>query len=195
VTQERAAHCAQTGTAEDEEVEMRIGEICRSPVVTCRRETGVPQLALLMREHHVGAVIVVDEDDGRMLPIGIVTDRDLVVRVLAERIDPALLHAGDLLSGEIVTIDHREGIYDAIWHMRSKRVRRLPVVDARCHLVGVLTMDDVTRFLAEEMSDMSRIVPNQIEREGAGKAACSVTRNSSETRSRAAPRGVGSKEP
>jgi signal-transduction protein with cAMP-binding, CBS, and nucleotidyltransferase domain len=171
VPQERAAHCAQTGTAEDEEVEMRIGEICRSPVVTCRRETGVPQLALLMREHHVGAVIVVDEDDGRMLPIGIVTDRDLVVQVLAERIDPALLHAGDLLSGEIVTIDHREGIYDAIWHMRSKRVRRLPVVDARCHLIGMLTMDDVTRFLAEEMSDMSRIVPNQIEHEEAGKVA------------------------
>jgi signal-transduction protein with cAMP-binding, CBS, and nucleotidyltransferase domain len=150
---------------------MRVGEICRSPVVTCRRETGVPELALLMREHHVGAVIVVDEHDGRISPIGIVTDRDLVVQVLAERIDPALLAAGDLLGGELVTIDHREGIYDAIWHMRSKRVRRLPVVDAQCRLVGMLTMDDVTRFLAEELSDMSRIVPHQIEGEEGGKAS------------------------
>jgi signal-transduction protein with cAMP-binding, CBS, and nucleotidyltransferase domain len=150
---------------------MRIGEICRSPVVTCRRETGAAELALLMREHHVGAVIVVDEHEGRMSPIGIVTDRDLVVYVLAERIDPGLLRADDLLRGELVTIDHREGIYDAIWHMRSKRVRRLPVVDAQCHLVGMLTMDDVTRFLAEELSDVSRIVPRQIEREEGGGAA------------------------
>ena len=106
-----------------------------------------------------------------MSPIGIVTDRDLVVYVLAERIDPGLLRADDLLRGELVTIDHREGIYDAIWHMRSKRVRRLPVVDAQCHLVGMLTMDDVTRFLAEELNDVSRIVPRQIEREEGGGAA------------------------
>ena len=124
-----------------------------------------------MRDRHVGDVIVVDERETGLTPIGIVTDRDLVVYVLAERIDPGLLRADDLLRGELVTIDQREGIYDAIWHMRSKRVRRLPVVDAQCHLVGMLTMDDVTRFLAEELSDVSRIVPRQIEREEGGGAA------------------------
>jgi CBS domain-containing protein len=156
---------------------MRVGEICRSPVVTCRRETGVPELASMMREHHVGAVIVVEERDGLTAPVGIVTDRDLVVHVLAERLDPALLHAGDLLSGHLVTIDHREGVYEAIWQMRSQRVRRLPVVDARCELTGIVTMDDVTRFLAEELGDLARVVPQQIECEDRTRAA---TRDASE---------------
>jgi signal-transduction protein with cAMP-binding, CBS, and nucleotidyltransferase domain len=144
---------------------MHIGDICRSPVVTCCRETSAAELAQLMRNHHVGSVIVVDHQEGQVSPIGVITDRDLVVQVMAKRIDPEVLRAGDLLTGELVCIEHSEGIYDAIWHMRSKRVRRLPVVDARHCLIGVLSVDDLIRFLSQELSDVSAIVPHQIKRE------------------------------
>ena len=146
---------------------MRIGELCRRSVVTCRRDTSALEIAQLMRDRHVGDVIVVDEHAGVVTPVGVITDRDLVIEVMAKGVGPDTLRAEDLIVVEIVTAFESELIYDAIWHMRGKGIRRLPVVDAQNHLVGVLTTDDVTRFLAEELSDVARIPPLQIEREEA----------------------------
>ena len=149
---------------------MHIGDICTRSVVTCRRDASVLEVARLMRDRHVGDVIVVDEGEGRQTPVGIVTDRDLVVAVLAEGISAEGLRAGDLIVDEVVTAFESELVYDAIWHMRSQGIRRLPIVDAQCHLSGVLTADDVTRFLAEELSSVARIVPRQITKEEATRA-------------------------
>ena len=146
---------------------MRIGEICTRSVVTCGRDTSALELAQLMRDRHVGDVIVVDE---RESPVGIVTDRDLVVQVMAKGVDPGLLRAGDLIAGELVTAVESEVVYDAIWHMRSKGVRRLPVVDEHNRLLGVVTADDVTKFLAAELTEVARIVPRQIKLEQAARA-------------------------
>lgn len=146
---------------------MQIGEICTREVVVCERDTNAVELAQLMRDRHVGDVIVVEPVEGRAVPVGIVTDRDLVLDVLAEEDDPATLAAGDLMSAELVTARDTEVVYDAVWHMRSKGIRRLPVVDARGFLVGVLTADDVTAFLAEELAQIARIVPYQTRLEAA----------------------------
>ncbi|HEU0202040.1 MAG TPA: CBS domain-containing protein [Burkholderiaceae bacterium] len=146
---------------------MHIGEICRRDVVHCTRDTSVAEVAKLMRNHHVGDLIVAEPREGRLVPVGIVTDRDLVVKVLAEEVRPETITAGDLMSPELVTAAETEVLYDAIWHMRSKGIRRLPVVDARNFLVGVLTADDVTRILAEELSEVARIVPRQVKLEQA----------------------------
>lgn len=148
---------------------MHIGEICTRSVVTCRRDASAPEIAQLIRDHHVGNVIVIDEYQGGPTPVGIVTDRDLVVQIMAMGINPHLLRAGDLIDADLVTAVESEGVYDAIWHMRSKGIRRLPVVDAHNHLVGVLTADDVTEFLAEELTQVARIVPRQIKREEAAR--------------------------
>ncbi len=146
---------------------MHIGEICTRSVVTCRRDASAPEIAQLMRDRHVGDVIVVDEHEGQLTPVGIVTDRDLVVQVMAMGLDPDLLRAGELIVDDLVTAVESEGVYDAIWHMRNKGLRRLPVVDAHNHLRGVLTADDVTAFLAEELTEVARIAPRQIKREEA----------------------------
>ena len=146
---------------------MHIGEICTRSVVTCRRDTTVLELARLMRDHHVGDVIVVDDHAGVIEPVGVITDRDLVIEVMAKGVSPGSLRAEDLIATEIVTAFESELVYDAIWHMRGKGIRRLPVVDAHNHLVGVLTADDVTRFLAEILTDVARISPLQIKREEA----------------------------
>ena len=146
---------------------MRIGEICTRSVVTCERDESALDLARRMRANHVGDVVVVDSADGGCAPIGIVTDRDLAIQVLAAEVDPRTVCAGDLLAGELVTGTDSDLVYDAIWTMRRKGVRRLPVVDARGQLIGVLTADDVAEFLAEELTEVARIVPRQMQREEA----------------------------
>jgi len=155
---------------------MHIGEICKRSVVTCGRETSALELAQLMRDHHVGDVIVVDEYEGRQMPVGIVTDRDLVVQIMAKGVTPELVRAGDMLVGDLVTVVETEGVYDAIWHMRSKGIRRLPVVDAHAHLLGVVTADDVTEFLAAELTEVACIVPRQIRLEEAKREPVAMKR-------------------
>lgn len=140
---------------------MRISDLCTRSVVTCRRDTSALELAQLMRDRHVGDVIVVNVDAGGSTPVGIVTDRDMIVRIMAKGVDPNLVRADDLIADGLVTAVGREGVYDGIWHMRSKGVRRLPVVDDHNHLLGVLTADDVTRFLAEELTELAHAVSHQ----------------------------------
>ncbi|WOB10632.1 CBS domain-containing protein [Piscinibacter gummiphilus] len=145
---------------------MRVGEICTRVPVTCTRETSLTEVAGMMREQHVGAVIVVDRDaDARPRPVGVVTDRDLVVEIMAKGVDPLTFLAGDLLMGSLHLVNECDSIYDAVWQMRGHGVRRLPVVDDGGALVGVLTSDDVTRVLGEALSDIARTVPNQIRQE------------------------------
>ena len=145
---------------------MRIGDICSHSVVTCRRDTRVAEVAKMMRDRHVGAIVVVDSrTDQRPCPVGILTDRDLVVQVMAQGVNTDDLLAGDLIGGLLTRANERETVYDAVWHMRGHGVRRLPVVDEHDGLVGILAVDDVMRVLAEAMVDVSRTVPQQIEKE------------------------------
>lgn len=139
---------------------MRIGEICTRPAVTCERGASARQLAQLMAERHVGDLVVVERGD---VPLGIVTDRDLAVQVVARGRDPDRVCAGDLMHARLVKVEQSDLVHDAIWHMRSHRVRRLPVVDAHDRLVGVLTADDLARFLADELGAVAGIAPRQLE--------------------------------
>ncbi len=150
---------------------MQLREICTCPGITCTRDTSALELARLMRDRHVGDVVVVDEHEGGATPVGIVTDRDLVIEVMARGVSPELLCAGDLIGDGVVTVLESETVYDAVWQMRSKGIRRLPVVDTRGRLLGVLTADDVTRFIAEELTELARVAPRQIKREMATREA------------------------
>ena len=144
---------------------VRVAEICTRAVVTCQRDTSALDLARLMRERHVGAVVVVDEHEGRATPVGIVTDRDLVVEIMACGVDPGALRVGDLIVAEPETALDSELVFDAVWHMRRKGIRRLPVVDARGHLLGILSADDVTRLLAGQLTGVADLVLGQALRE------------------------------
>ena len=144
---------------------MRIGESCTRSVVTCRRSSSAFEIAQQMRERHVGDVIVVDEHGAKLTPVGVVTDRDLVVKVMAAGIDPNSLQAGDFVVGAVETARASELMHDAVWHLRGKRIRRLPVVDEQGHLVGVLTADDVARVLVDELAALTGIASDQVVRE------------------------------
>jgi len=140
---------------------MRSGEICTREVVYCGRDASVLEVAQLMRNHHVGDLIVAETRNGRLEPLGIVTDRDLVVKVLAEGVSAETLRAADLMTRELITVAEAGAVHEAIERMRAEGVRRLPVVGADGALVGVLSADDVTEFLAEELTGVAHIASRQ----------------------------------
>jgi len=141
---------------------MKVREICSFGVVTCHPETSALDVARQMRDRHVGAVVVVESRQGGVVPVGIVTDRDLAIQVMAKALDPSSIRAGDLVARECVTVMDSDLAYEAIWQMRRGSVRRLPVVDARDHLVGIVAMDDLNQFLAQELKDTACIAEHQV---------------------------------
>jgi CBS domain-containing protein len=101
-----------------------------------------------MREAHVGDLVVTEQRNGLTVPIGIVTDRDLVIEVLAEGVDPAVVTIKDIMSRDLVTVHQDNGLEFALSEMRRKGLRRLPVVDQKNALIGILSADDVIDYLA-----------------------------------------------
>jgi CBS domain-containing protein len=144
---------------------MPVGEICNRDVIIVRREDTILSAARLMRQHHVGDVVVVDERSGIRLPVGIITDRDLVDEIMATELDQKVITAGDLITGELVTVKDSLGVYEAIQYMRAKAVRRLPVVDDQAALVGIITLDDLLQLLSEELVAIARLITSQQQKE------------------------------
>jgi CBS domain-containing protein len=140
---------------------MNIRDICTIQTISCNRDETVQGAALLMRKHHVGDLVVVDGSDGDAIPAGIVTDRDIVISVVALGLDPASLQVGDIMSDDLLTCREDDDVYQTIEHMRVRGIRRVPVVNAKGALVGIVSADDLLEFLAEEMGDLSRISGNQ----------------------------------
>lgn len=149
---------------------MAVGEICHREVVVTAESASVVEAAQLMRTHHVGDLIVVGERDGRNYPVGIVTDRDIVVEVVAAGVNPEALKVGDIMGPEVATVRETEGLFEALRYMRDKGVRRMPVVASGGELVGILTLDDVLSLLAEEMTELAKLVSHERQREAAARA-------------------------
>jgi CBS domain-containing protein len=139
---------------------MRIGEICTVQPVYCEREETVQGAAMLMRKHHVGDLVVV-EAEGERVPVGILTDRDIVVSVIALGLDPASLQVGDIMSDDLLTTSENDDVYETIERMRYRGIRRVPVVNSAGGLIGIVSADDLLEFLAEEMGELSRISSHQ----------------------------------
>jgi CBS domain-containing protein len=136
---------------------MLIGEICTRTVIICKRETTVLQAAQLMRSSHVGDLLVVEGSNGQRLPVGIVTDRDLVVEIMAGELDPASMTVGEIMRPELITATENDTVYDTIGRMRMKGIRRIPVVDKQGALAGIITADDLLEHMAEEIADLARV--------------------------------------
>lgn len=140
---------------------MHIRDICTIQTISCKRDETVQGAALLMRKHHVGDLVVVDGPDNAPIPVGIVTDRDIVVAIVALGLDPASLQVDDIMSEDLLTCREDDDVYQTIEHMRLRGIRRVPVVNGKGVLAGIVSADDLLEFLAEEMGDLSRISGNQ----------------------------------
>jgi CBS domain-containing protein len=157
---------------------MKIKEICSRVVVVAEPDTDLRAAARLMRDHHVGALVVIEKLAGATRPIGIVTDRDIVVAVVADAdVRPESLTLRDLMSGELALAQESDGVFEAVDKMQDSGGRRLPVVDAEGRLIGILSLDDVLRMLAGELTALALASQRSIAREArarpplAGRAA------------------------
>ncbi len=148
---------------------MPISEICNREVVIVQPTDSALDAALVMRQHHVGDVLVVEDRGRSRVPVGIVTDRDLVVEIMAPQLDPSTITVGDIMVPELATIKESAGMFEAVEFMRVKGVRRLPVVDDSGGLIGILTLDDLIELLAEEMAALSKLVRHEQRREAASR--------------------------
>ena len=140
---------------------MRIGDICTVQTVFCTRDETIQGAALLMRKHHVGDLVIVEQLEGERVPIGILTDRDIVVSVIALGLDPTSLLVGDVMSDDLLTTTEDDDVYETIERMRFRGIRRVPVINSKGGLIGIVSVDDLLEFLAEEMGELSRISPHQ----------------------------------
>jgi CBS domain-containing protein len=154
---------------------MPIGEICIREVIICNRSTSVLEAAQLMRRYHVGDLVIVDEIAGKRIPVGLITDRDIVLSVIAAQLDPSAVSAGDLISREVVVVREDQGVFETIEHMRAHGVRRMPVVDQQGALVGILAIDDLMELLAEELSKLPKLVSREQAQEAERKRSDSFS--------------------
>ncbi len=140
---------------------MLVSEFCNREVIIVDRATTILEAAKLMRSEHVGDLVVTDKRNGRQVPVGILTDREIVVELLAEEVDLDKVSIGDAMSYELLSVKEQNGLQETIEIMRNHGVRRLPVVDDNGALVGIVTVDDLMELIAEQLTDLVRLVGNE----------------------------------
>jgi CBS domain-containing protein len=118
-----------------------------------------------MREFHVGDLVVVEERQGLRRPVGIVSDRDLVIEVLAEGVALDAVAVGDVMSRDLLTISAQDELFGTVRRMREQGVRRVPVVGGEGELLGILAFDDLIDLFAEQLNDLVALVGNQLRHE------------------------------
>jgi CBS domain-containing protein len=144
---------------------MTVGQICNRVVVFAFRNTPLPDAAKLMRENHIGSLVIVDESDRGRVPVGMLTDRDIAIAVVAQALDPRTLTAGEVMSGELVTANEQDDMLDALQRMRRRGVRRMPVLAANGTLAGIVTLDDLLELVAEQLGDVVKAIATEQSRE------------------------------
>ncbi len=136
---------------------MSVGQFCNRDTAIARREDSVLDVARIMRQWHVGCLVIVENDDRGVKPVGIITDRDLVIEILAANLNPDAVTVGDVLSSGLLTAREQDGLWETLRRMQSRGVRRVPVVDAEGYLAGIITQDDLLEILVSELSDLVKI--------------------------------------
>ena len=141
------------------------GEICTRSVTIALRKTPLDGAARLMRENHVGCLVVVDEVDGKRIVVGVMTDRDIVTAVVAQDLAPSALRVEEVMTTDLLTARPEDSLIDLIRAMQRKGVRRVPVVDRQDELVGIVTLDDVLEILTEQLGLLVGVISRSGQRE------------------------------
>lgn len=118
-----------------------------------------------MRDRHVGSLVVTDTKEGRVIPVGILTDRDIVVEIVSKDISLNEVTVGDIMTYALLKVTEDENIFDVAQRMRARGVRRVPVVSRLGDLIGIIAADDILELLSEELSLLSRITTREAEQE------------------------------
>ena len=138
----------------------RVREVMTARPVALDEESSVVEAARAMRDGDFGSVIVVKEEGGAVS--GVVTDRDIVVRVVADGVEPKKVRLGDICEGEVVTVGPDDPVDMVAKLMRDKAIRRVPVVEGG-RLVGIVSLGDLAKEMDEgrALADISAAPPNR----------------------------------
>jgi CBS domain-containing protein len=144
---------------------MTIAEYCNRDVAIIEPTETILAAAKVMRSQHVGDVVVVERKGGEVIPIGIITDRDIVLELVAKEVALDSVAAGDMISGGLVTARAAESLADVVNHMRHHGVRRIPVVNEQGGLEGIFCLDNLLELMAEQFHDLVAILHKQADQE------------------------------
>ena len=140
---------------------MTLKTICNREVLIAQKYDTLVDAAKLMREYQVGSIVVVEEQSGVRYPVGLVTDRDFVIEVIAKKLNINSVTLGDVMYRDIILGKENDDVNETIKIMRQKGVRRLPVVDDNGALVGIVTLDDLIDLIAEQLKDIAALIGKQ----------------------------------
>jgi CBS domain-containing protein len=144
---------------------MTAGEYCNREIVITEQDASVTEAAMLMRQYHVGDLVVIEKQGEKTLPIGIITDRDIVIEVIAQKANPDSLIIKDIMSTGLITVEEKESMMDTLELMQHQGVRRIIVVDNQGSLQGLLSADDAIELIAEAMNNLTKLVKHEITHE------------------------------
>jgi CBS domain-containing protein len=144
---------------------MKLQQYCRHGVVAIDDAADVAAAAALMREKHVGFLIVFKEGDALRKPVGVLTDRDIVLQVTARDIDPHAVTVGDVMTRQPLIAHEADELGDLVQAMRQSGLRRVPVVDARGALTGIMALDDVIDVIASLLGDVAGSIKSELRQE------------------------------
>lgn len=148
---------------------MRIGEYCNRDVVYIDRGASVSDAARLMRQHHVGSLVVSDSKAEKVIPIAMLTDRDIVVQLIADGVDVDSVVVNDVMSQSLISAKEDDNVVDVIDRMRVQGIRRVPVVSVAGTLVGVFSVDDFIALMAEHMTLVAQLFNREQQKEMKGR--------------------------
>jgi CBS domain-containing protein len=148
------------------EEKLNVGDICSRDVVFTDENMSLKQAAGLMRDQHVGSLVVVRETDLGRVVVGMLTDRDITIIAVARDFDPQTLKVADIMSAELVTARPTESVNEVLSRMRTHGIRRVPVTTEQGVLVGIVTLDDLLEVMAEEMNGFVQAIGRAQKREG-----------------------------
>jgi len=140
---------------------MTIESIATREVVMISESVALNKAAELMKDHNIGAIIVIKDKNTSKTPCGIITDRDIMIKWLEKGIDNQALTVGQVMSQDLLTIKQNQSILDAISALSEKGVRRAPVINQAGEVIGIISIDDIFVLLAKEMDAISKIAQKQ----------------------------------
>jgi CBS domain-containing protein len=144
---------------------MNVGELCNRDVVCAEGQASAAEIAKLMREYHVGSIVITKTQKTVRKPVGIVTDRDIVTELVAKGVSADTCTASDIMNLDLTAVNAKEDVYSCLETMRSKGIRRMPVIDDQGALVGIVTADDVLDFIREQLSEVVALIYREQENE------------------------------
>ena len=149
---------------------MNIADICTRELVTVDKDASLQQAATLMRQHHVGTLVVVASSADGVQAVGIVTDRDVVIEGVARGLDVTQTPVGRLAENKLAVVRESASVEEAIATMRKRGVRRLLVANDGGQLAGIVSLDDVLDAVAHDMAELAHVARAGIDREAAERA-------------------------